>query len=59
MHVDVKFVHLVEIFAKVYQCEQGGQISRQKCFLPSDYFVICNLAIYIAVFRGVMVFLVV
>ena len=43
-------------FAQIYQCEQGGQILAPKMF-PS--FSLLNLAIYIAVFRGFMVFLVV
>ena len=61
MRVEVKFVHLVAIFAKVYQCEQGGRIFAAKRFLPSDYFVIwlrnLAMAIYIMVLRGFMVFL--
>ena len=49
MRVEVKFVHLVVIFAKDYQCEQGGQIFAPKTF--PTFRLLRNLAIYIAVLR--------
>ena len=55
MCVEVKFVHLVAIFAKVYQCKQGGQIFVPKTF--PTFRLLRNLAIYIAVLRDFMVFL--
>ena len=57
MRVEVKFVHLVAIFAKVYQREQGGQIFMPEMF--PTFRLLRNLAIYIAVLRGFMVFLVI
>ena len=53
----LKNFHLVAIFAKVYQCKQGGKIFESKMF--PTFRLICNLAIYIAVLRGFLVLLIV
>ena len=45
MCVEVKNFHLVGIFAKIYQCKQGGQIFVPKTFPTFRFFH--NLAIYI------------